>query len=956
MGGRKTEPAARNIREKRGESVSPQHSLNNRQISRSPRRPNTLSRLREVRTEIMKTTPNSSVISRSAGSNIHQPIDVETTDGRVPENPTLLPAVPHPIRSLFHWLLITSVVLGLAGCAPKNSDNYETKDGRSSLEFKDSKAYLTTSEGTLVLEFNTSKEKIILAMPLVLTRSADGFLSTENGAAFMPVNQASVSGEPRGRYETGNGKGSVEFKNSKAYLDQKGKSVVAEYQVSGDKTTLSLPLNFTRNGDGSLSGSDFLGEPLGVFMPVKQASKTADNGSKIKTLAGGWVCTETNSMQGVAFGGLEFMESGKVISIGLFGPIEQKQLTYTFLDGNRLALTWPEGDTTLFDVSFEGSEMKLIEKDSSGQSQKFQRLAAGQTVEQAMRQQREANLKRAKEEEAARGVAIESLLRQPGLVLEVETPSEQAKSEGVASQPSQAPAAPSAGHEANPPGSIALDISRSTTPFTGVNAWAGDAWCDDDPAHVNPVQLSYATVSTAQISMNIGNQRRPEDSRRSTGNVLMLNASRRPTGFRFVATLNRDGVEHKFTLRSDPALHDQIRTKCEAGIAREEKVLDAEWWLGNPGIDQLSQMQKAEIARIQAEIDNKYGPVWQLTPQQQERRNKELLHYEMEVVTPAQVAKTYYCKKLLVLANYIRTGPAPRDMDDLIDRVVKQNRDASLFCDIKTAEKIPDSVKTGLASERREWMREHNHHLYLAGDYSNSPGGLYALGNRNIPLLMEKPVSATASSNPADEELNSAVLYSNGFIVILPQAEAAHLASEKADRASDHQIADPRGDSQRVQLLRDSDKVIEDANKASNDAWAAIQEVLNHVDKLGLAAARAQKKGVAAQAIGLLSKSSEAYRAAEKKVQEAIARKKDDTMTPYLQAKTASYECYAQGVECNLEIVRLILDDAIPDLKTLLPRITNAAKRRDEARTKGAKISADAEASIKKLNGARYSN
>jgi hypothetical protein len=156
-------------------------------------------------------------------------------------------------------------------------------------------------------------------------------------------------------------------------------------------------------------------------------------------------------------------------------------------------------------------------------------------------------------------------------------------------------------------------------------------------------------------------------------------------------------------------------------------------------------------------------------------------------------------------------------------------------------------------------------------------------------------------------------------------------------------------DKQYQQLLADSDKAIDKANQDTVEAQPIFQAFLNDVDKLGLAAVRAQEKQTAQKTSELFSNSIESFHLAATKLEEAIQRKKDDRLNPFFEAKIKSYGLFAQSAEFNREIVRLVLDESIPDIQTLMPKITEVATRRDEARNTAVKASADADESAKKL-------
>jgi len=156
-------------------------------------------------------------------------------------------------------------------------------------------------------------------------------------------------------------------------------------------------------------------------------------------------------------------------------------------------------------------------------------------------------------------------------------------------------------------------------------------------------------------------------------------------------------------------------------------------------------------------------------------------------------------------------------------------------------------------------------------------------------------------------------------------------------------------DKQYRQLLADSDKAIDKANADIVEVNPIFQAFLNDVDKLGLAAVRAQEKQTAQKASGLLGDAIESFHLAATKLEEAVQRKKDDKLTPFLEAKIKSYNLFAQSTDLNREIIRLVLDESIPNIEALMPKIMEVTKRRDEARTTAEKISADANESVKKL-------
>ena len=90
------------------------------------------------------------------------------------------------IRSDIAALAGTVVLLGLlaAGCASSLTGVYENDNGAISVEFKSGKAYVTMLAGTLEVDYQVRRDKIILTNHggnIVLTRHEDGTLEGPMG-------------------------------------------------------------------------------------------------------------------------------------------------------------------------------------------------------------------------------------------------------------------------------------------------------------------------------------------------------------------------------------------------------------------------------------------------------------------------------------------------------------------------------------------------------------------------------------------------------------------------------------------------------------------------------------------------------------------------------------------------------------------------------------------------------
>ncbi len=163
-----------------------------------------------------------------------------------------------------------------------------------------------------------------------------------------------------------------------------------------------------------------------------------------------------------------------------------------------------------------------------------------------------------------------------------------------------------------------------------------------------------------------------------------------------------------------------------------------------------------------------------------------------------------------------------------------------------------------------------------------------------------------------------------------------------------HEMLGSGTDKQTDQLTADSDKAIDEANRNVTEAQPVYQGFLNDVDKVGLTEVRAKEKEIEKKASDLFAKSSDAFHAAEKKLEEASQRNINEKLKLFFAAKIKSYGYYAESADVNREIVRLVLEDPIADIDALMPKITEAANRRDEALKNAAKASADADEIVKK--------
>jgi hypothetical protein len=130
--------------------------------------------------------------------------------------------------------------------------------------------------------------------------------------------------------------------------------------------------------------------------------------------------------------------------------------------------------------------------------------------------------------------------------------------------------------------------------------------------------------------------------------------------------------------------------------------------------------------------------------------------------------------------------------------------------------------------------------------------------------------------------------------------------------------------------VADSDNAIKDAVRYAGEATPLFQQMLKDVDSQGLADFRAHQKEAATKTNQLLGDAADSFRQGKAKLEEAQPLNRKEQLAPYLAVKARSYGLRAQAIDINQEIVGFILDDSIATIDALVPKLTEAAARRDE--------------------------
>ncbi len=132
-----------------------------------------------------------------------------------------------------------------------------------------------------------------------------------------------------------------------------------------------------------------------------------------------------------------------------------------------------------------------------------------------------------------------------------------------------------------------------------------------------------------------------------------------------------------------------------------------------------------------------------------------------------------------------------------------------------------------------------------------------------------------------------------------------------------------------ARLMNESDVALAEAQRLLSEASPAFQQLLGDVDKLGLGVFRAQQKQAATKTSELIGRTVAQFRLAEEKLEAAQKVNRSGRLKQFLDVKIVSYDRVAQSLAVNQEIVDLVLDESITDMQVLLPKLQEAAARRD---------------------------
>lgn len=261
--------------------------------------------------------------------------------------------------------------------------------------------------------------------------------------------------------------------------------------------------------------------------------------SKASQLVGTWFRDSAGD-----YVGFEFMKENKVLvthelSAAFGGAGSGKMMTYDVLDGGRLSLTAPNGETIIYTAVISGGMML-----SGVASQRLRKLETGKTLQIALKEESEARAKAYKE----RVAALTGYLQQKELVIAVTD----------------------AG--ATGPVPVALNIQQNTGQYFSANAYHNDA-----SPHMDQLtgQLSLnERQNTAQIQINFGPQIQPAPTGRTGGGNIVLDVTGDGKNLRIAGKVRygNSGTEYEMVLMPDAKLHKEIVGRFNAELARIENL------------------------------------------------------------------------------------------------------------------------------------------------------------------------------------------------------------------------------------------------------------------------------------------------------------------------------------------------------------------------------------------------
>lgn len=248
--------------------------------------------------------------------------------------------------------------------------------------------------------------------------------------------------------------------------------------------------------------------------------------------------------------GFEFMDDGKVLATPVMAAVAGMSggimYSYSVLEGGRLSLMTPNGQTQIFKVTLAGDQMQLEGSMmlSPTNMQRFRRLPRGQTLEEGIEEQDRLDAAAYKERYDA---LIEYLGRDDLVMVPV-----------MADPKTPDPNAPTA---------VALDLDISAP---------GRGWYDDVPPHLDEIRTGIDTVDNdatrPALRIIFGQQIDPPPQQVRGGGQVTFNSSGDIDEPQLVADITYGNRPYKLEIRRDAKLHREIVGRFDAEKERVEAL------------------------------------------------------------------------------------------------------------------------------------------------------------------------------------------------------------------------------------------------------------------------------------------------------------------------------------------------------------------------------------------------
>jgi len=240
--------------------------------------------------------------------------------------------------------------------------------------------------------------------------------------------------------------------------------------------------------------------------------------------------------------GFEFMDDGKVLATPVTAALSGSIMyQYSVLDGGRLSLMTPNGQTQIYKVTLSGDFMELEGSMmlSATNSQRFRKLKRGQTLEQGIEEQEKLDAAAYTE----RYNALREYLTRDDLVMVPVTP------------------------DPNAPSAVALDLEPSAK---------GRGWYDDQPPHLDEISTAIDPVDNdatrPALRVIFGQQLDPPGQQSRGGGQISFASSGDTDEPRLVANITYGNRPFELEIRSDAKLHKEIVGRFDAEKERIEAL------------------------------------------------------------------------------------------------------------------------------------------------------------------------------------------------------------------------------------------------------------------------------------------------------------------------------------------------------------------------------------------------